>query len=123
MKNIEKKFRYGWTLTDFLNYFHCDSEEELFKLLRKEYSRKTVNSYIKRMKKKSSLKQEETKIKVEKTKNISNYTEKKVTFLSDQLERVEEEMSQKYKELTTEKQTNKKGVMTLVVNFFKKLIK
>lgn len=122
MKNIEKKLRYGWTLTKFLKYFHCDSEEELFKLLRKEYSRKTVNSYITRMQKNSSL-IEETKIKDEKTDNISNYTEEKVTLSKVQSERVDEEKSKMHTEVTTEKQTNKKGVMALVVNFFKKLIK
>ena len=103
MINIEKRIQCGWTLQDFMREFRCSSKEELFKLLRKDFSRKTVNNYLMRMEKNSGIKK--------KNETISREEMDKMFFCS------ENETQTK-----TEEIRRKEGVKKKIVKFFRELI-
>ena len=76
MINIERKLQHDWGLESFLQEFGCNSEEELFELLKKHFSRKTAKSYIARMKKNSMKNRNEITIQSEEFDNPVESLEK-----------------------------------------------
>lgn len=117
MINIEKKLQHGWGLECFLQEYGCNSEDKLFELLNRDFSRKAAKSYIVRMKI-NSLKDKDKRII-------------RLGKVNKQIDSLEEEQIQVQVEMTIEdsaeiesvEQVQKKGWLSKIINYFKKMLK
>lgn len=117
VKNIEKRLRYGWNIEDFLQDLDCLNKEELFKFLRKYFSRKTVKGYIKRMEKNPGRKNK--KLSLNKN-NHSIYVENKNIVQPEiyTINTIEDNNV-----INVRERRPKEGIMQRIVNFFRRLIR
>ena len=117
MVNIERKLQHDWDLGSFLQEFRCNSEEELFEVLKKDFSRKTAKSYIARMKKNSLKNGNEITIQSEEVKNTDESLEKEIIQIQDEIT-IEEPI-----EMEPNEQVESKGWLSKIMDYFKKILK
>ena len=114
MINIERKLQHGWDLKSFLQELSCNSEEELFELLKRDFSRKTAKSYIVRMNKNSEKHDKKRIIQIKKdTQQVDSLKEEKVQI------QAETKINAPI-EVKTEKRKQSKGWLSKIINYFKK---
>lgn len=117
MKKIEKRLRYGWNIEDFLQDLDCSTKEELFKFLRKHFSRKTVKSYIKRMEKNPGRKNK--KLNLNKDNQIIYVDNKNIV----QPEIYTVTTIEEHNVIDVRERIPKEGIMQRIVSFFRRLIR
>lgn len=116
MINIERKLQHDWDLESFLLQFGCNSEDELFKLLNKEFSRKTAKSYIVRMKKNSENNIHQ-KIPTKRVNKPMESLEEESISICD------ETTIENSVEIQTEVQLENKWWLLKIINYFKRILK